>query len=64
LLMRIQHAAQHQFAARVDEFNIHAIKFQLRSSRWQVRENSVLIRDLTIGVGSVDGWRSGGEQFK
>jgi len=33
LLMRVQHATEHQFTARVDEFDFHAGKFQPASGR-------------------------------
>ena len=36
LLVRVEHAAEHQFAAGVDEFDVHPPQFQAGSGRWQV----------------------------
>jgi hypothetical protein len=37
LLVRVQHAAQHQFAAGVEKFDVHPAQFRVSSGRWQVR---------------------------
>jgi hypothetical protein len=37
LLVRVQHATQHQFAAGVEKFDVHPPQFRVSSGRWQVR---------------------------
>ena len=42
--MRVQNAAQHQFTAGVDEFNFHAMKFRMGSSRVEDEMRMILLR--------------------
>jgi hypothetical protein len=37
LLMRVEHATEHQFTAGVEKFDVHAPQFRAGSGRWQAR---------------------------
>jgi hypothetical protein len=37
LLVRVEHATEHQFTAGVEKFDVHAPQFRAGSGRWQAR---------------------------